>query len=343
MPRTRSAGKRSAATTYRTRTSVKPAAPLTMRAAVINRYGGAAEMDVHEVPVPQPAAHEVLIRLDTVGVGSWDAEMRAGDVKTEHGFPLVPGTDGAGVIVDVGARVTRFRRGDRVWSYVFDNRHGGFYAEYAAVPANSVGHVPQGFGLERAGALTVIGLTALQGVDDALKLQRGETLIVHGASGNVGMIAAQFAKWRGARVLATASDADGVEFVRRLGIQNAIDGKKDDVGLAARELAPDGIDAVLAFAGGDALFECIDALKRGGRVAHPNGVEPAPRPRKQIRLKSYDAEASPEKFRQLNRAVVAAKVKVPIAQVFPLEEAAAAHRRVQKGHVLGKIVLTCRT
>ena len=98
----------------------------------------------------------------------------------------------------------------------------------------------------------------------------------------------------------------------------------------------------LAFAGGDALVECMDSLRRGGRVAHPGGVEPAPRPRKHVRLKSYDAEASPERFRQLTRAVVAAKVKVPIAQVFPLAEAAAAHRRIQKGHALGKIVLKCR-
>jgi NADPH2:quinone reductase len=342
MPGTRSSRRRTAATPYQTRESDKSAIPATMRAAAIDRYGGLSEIDVRELPVPRPAAHEVLIRLDTAGVGSWDAAMRTGDVKTEHGFPLVPGTDGAGVIADAGSRVTRFRRGERVYAYVFDNPKGGFYAEYVAVPAKNVGHLPSALGLERAGALTVIGLTALLGVDAVLKLRRGESVIVHGASGNVGMIAAQFAKWRGARVLATASGSDGVAFVRDLGIDDVIDGKDDDIGLAARELAADGVDAVLAFAGGDSLIQCIDSLKDGGRVVYPNGVEPAPRKRKTLRIKSYDAYSSPDAFRALNRAILAAKLKVPIAQVFPLEEAAAAHRRVEKGHVLGKIVLKCR-
>lgn len=342
MPGTRSARRKSASTPYQARTSDKSSIPVAMRAVAIDRYGGLSELDIRELPVPRPAAHEVLIRLDTAGVGSWDAAMRIGDVKTEHGFPLVLGTDGAGVVADVGARVTRFRRGERVYAYVFDNQHGGFYAEYVSVPAKNVGHVPTGLGLGRAGALTVIGLTALQGVDEVLKPRRGETVIVHGASGNVGMIAAQVVLWRGARVLATASGSDGVAFVRDLGIDHVIDGKQDDIGRAARELAADGVDAVLAFAGGDSLIQCIDSLKGGGRVVYPNGVEPAPRRRKNIRIKSYDAYSSPEAFRALNRAIAAAKLKVPIAQVFPLEEAAAAHRRVEKGHVLGKIVLTCR-
>ncbi len=246
------------------------------------------------------------------------------------------GTDGSGVVADTGSRVTRFKRGDRVYSYVWD---GGFYAEYVAVAAKSVGHVPKVVDLQQAGALSVLGLTAVQGVDVVLELQRGESVIVHGASGNVGMIAVQLAKWRGARVLATASGKDGVAFVRRLGIADVIDGKKDDVALAARELAPDGIDAVLAFAGGEELRRCIDTLRKGGRVAYPNGVEPAPRRRKHIRMKSYDAEASPEKFAALNRTVIGSKLKVPIAKSFPLERAADAHRRLERGHLLGRIVL----
>ena len=175
-----------------------------------------------------------------------------------------------------------------------------------------------------------------------LKLRRGETVIIHGASGNVGMIAAQFANWRGARVLATASGRDGVAFVRGLGIDTVIDGKEDDTGFAARAFAPDGVDAVLAFVGGDALLQCIDALRRGGRVVYPNGIEPAPRERKHLRLKSFDVSSSPEQFRHLNRAIAAARLKVAIAKVFPLEKAVEAHRRVEKGHILGRVVLKCR-
>jgi NADPH:quinone reductase-like Zn-dependent oxidoreductase len=310
-----------------------------MRAAAIDRYGDENVIQVREMPVPQPAAHEVLIRIDTAAVGSWDASARAGDIKTEHGFPVVLGVDGAGVIAEVGSRVTRFNRGDRVYAYNFDNPKGGFYAEYACVPAKHVGRVPEQIDLERAGALCVLGFTALQGVDDALKIEKGESVIVHGASGNVGMIAVQLAKWRGARVLATASGSDGVAFVRALGIDNVVDGKSDDLPDVIRQFATSGVDAVLAFVGGASLIACIDALAKNGRVAYPNGIEPAPRKRAGSRFKSYDAESSPDAFNRLNRAIVASRLQVPIAAKFPLEQAVDAHRLIAKGHVLGKIIL----
>jgi len=309
--------------------------PTTMRAVVIDRFGGPERLQLREMPVPQPAANEVLIRVNTAGIGTWDVYFRTGDIKTGHDFPVVLGTDGSGVVVDVGRSVTRFKRGDRVYAYIWD---GGFYAEYVAVPAKSVGHVPERLSLPSAGALGVEGLTALQGVD-ALRLKRGESVIVHGASGNVGMVAVQLAKWRGARVLATASGRDGVAFVRRLGIANVIDGKKSDIAIAARQLAPDGVDAVLAFVGGEDLVRCIDTLRKGGRVVYPNGIEPAPRERKNIRVSSFDAVASPEKFAALNRAIVGSKLKVPIEKTYSLARAADAHRRVERGHLLGRIVL----
>ena len=316
------------------------ALPLTMRVAAIDKYGEEDVISVREVPVPRPTANEVLIRIDTAAVGSWDAGARTGEIKTEHGFPLVLGVDGSGVVAELGSRVTRFKRGDRVYAYRFDNPKGGFYAEYCCVPARAVGRVPKELDLERAGALCVLGLTAIQGVDDALKVGKGDTVIVHGASGNVGMIAVQLAKWRGARVLATASGRDGVAFVRALGIDDVVDGKKSgDVSAAARAFAPDGADAVLAFVGGDSLVACIDALRKGGRVAYPNGIEPEPRKRANLRIRSYDAKSSPEAFNRLNRAVVASRLQVPVAAKFPLEQAADAHRLIAKGHVLGKIIL----
>jgi NADPH:quinone reductase len=338
MPKARSARKHTTRSTaiYRSRPASQFAIPATMRAVAIDAYGGPAKLEVHELPVQRPSANEVLIRIDTSGVGSWDAEVRTGDIKTGHGFPLVLGTDGAGVIAEVGSGVTRLRRGDRVWAYSFD---GGFNAEYATISTKKVGRVPRVLDLQRAGALTVIGLTALQGVDDALKIAHGESVVVHGASGNVGMIAAQFAQWRGARVLATASGKEGVAFVRRLGLDNVIDGTRSDVEQAVRDFAPDGLDAVLAFAGGDALIACMDALKKGGRVGYPNGIDPAPRKRKNIKLASYDAKASPEKFAALSRAVVAARLQVPIAKAFSLENAADAHRMVERGRPFGKVVL----
>src|SRR5438105_12166250 len=194
-----------------------------------------------------------------------------------------------------------------------------------------------------AGALATIGLTALQGVDDALETQPGERLIIHGASGNVGMIALQFAKLRGARVLATASGRDGLDLVRRLGADAAIDGKRSDIGKAAREFAPDGIDAVLAFVGGKELTRCLDALRKGGRLAYPNGIEPEPRKRKGIRVKAYDAVPGAREFERLGRAVEEADLDVPIAATFKLEDAATAHRFIEKGHVVGKVVIRITT
>ncbi|MFN2387836.1 MAG: alcohol dehydrogenase catalytic domain-containing protein [Thermoanaerobaculia bacterium] len=133
----------------------------------------------------------------------------------------MPGTDGAGVVVAVGSRVRRFRRGDRVYAYSFDNSKGGFYAEYAAVPAQKTGRVPRRLDLFHAGGGATTALTALHGVDDALKIRKGEAIIIHGASGGVGTLAVQFAKRRGARIFATASGKDGVALTRRLGAEAA--------------------------------------------------------------------------------------------------------------------------
>jgi NADPH:quinone reductase-like Zn-dependent oxidoreductase len=311
-----------------------------MRAAAIDRFGGPEVLTLHLLPVPVPNAREVLIAVHTAGVASWDPDMRDGwSPSGRTRFPLVLGTDGSGTVAAVGARVRRFTIGDRVYAYSFDNPKGGFYAEYVAVTSGSVAHLPEGLDLEPAGAIPATGLTALQGIDDHLQVQPHETVIVHGASGGVGSLALQFAKLRGARVFATASGDDGVAFVLGLGADSAVDGKHGDIVGAARRFAPEGADAVLGLAGGDPFECCIDALRAGGRVAYPNGVEPEPRRRRGIRITSYDAVAGVAEFAQLNRAVVDAKLKVPIAARYPLAEAGKAHERLAAGHVLGKIVL----
>jgi len=311
----------------------------TMRAAAIDRFGGPEVLTIHELPVPKISAQEVLIAIDTAGVGMWDARARSGKWSESKEFPMVLGTDGSGVIAEVGAQVKRLKRGDRVYAYSYGNPKGGFYAEYVAVAASKVAPIPRTLDMLNAGGLATIGLTALQGVDDTLEIKPGEYVIVHGASGNVGMLALQFAKLRGARVLATASGSDGIELVRRLGAHAAIDGKHDDVLAAAREFAPDGIDAVLAFAGGKELTRCLDALRKGGRAAYPNGVEPEPRKRKGVRIKSYDGVPGVREFERLNRAVEEADLQVPIAAGFKLEEARDAHRTMERGHIIGKVVL----
>jgi NADPH2:quinone reductase len=324
-----------------TRRSVPSAVPATMRAAAIDRFGGPEVLSIHTLPVPEPNAQEVLIALDAAGVGTWDAAMRTGEwAEGEERFPLTLGLDGAGTVVSVGARVERAAVGDYVYAYSYENPKGGFYAEYVAVAAGKVAPVPSTLDEIHAGAVPALGLTALQGVDDVLELAEGESVIIHGASGNVGMMAVQFAKHRGARVLATASGADGVELVRRLGADAVVDGRRDDIVAAAKRFAPDGIDAVLAFVGGKELTRCLDALRDGGRVAYPNGIEPEPRKRRGLRIKAYDAEPGRRELERVGRVIEEAHPEIPIAEVFSLEDAAKAHERLEAGHVLGRIVLS---
>lgn len=308
-----------------------------MRAVTIDRRGRVA---VRKVPEPPLGRREVRIAVDTSGVGSWDAEMRP---EGRERF-VVPGTDGAGVVRERGSAARRFRVGDRVYSYSYQNPKGGFHAEAVAVVEQKVSPLPRGFDFRRAGTIATTGLTALQGVDDALKVKRGESIVVHGGSGGAGSLAVQFAKWRGARVLATASGRDGLALVRRLGADGAVDGKRGNITAAARRFAPDGVDAVLAFVGGESLAACLDALKpRGGRLAYPNGVEPVPRKRKGVKVVAYDGIPGVREFQRLNRAVEGSKLKVPIAKEYPLARAAAAYKHAARGHVAGKVVLGIRS
>jgi NADPH:quinone reductase-like Zn-dependent oxidoreductase len=320
-----------------------PRIPETMPAAAIDHFGGPEVLTPHILPVPKIDAIEVLIALDTASVGPWDAQIRAGWYPgRKPRFPLILGTDGAGVVAAVGSRVRRLKLGEKVYSYSWANPKGGFYAEYVAVAADKVAPIPPRLDLEHAGAIATTGLTALQGIDDALGLEKGEIVIIHGASGGVGTLAIQFAKLRGARVLATASGIDGVKLARDMGADGAIDGKHEDVAEAARRFAPGGTDAILALAGGDALERALATLQPGGRLAYPNGIEPEPKKRRGIKFIPYDAIAGVREFQKLNAAVQAAKLKVPIAEAFALVNAHKAHERREEGHVLGKIVLRIR-
>jgi NADPH:quinone reductase len=314
-----------------------------MRAAAIDRFGPPSVLKLHTLPVPEPGPDEVLITLHAAGVGVWDADIRSGWWPAGHPkFPLVLGTDGAGIITAKGKRTTRFKIGDRVWAYEFINPKGGFYAEYVAVNAQRVAAVPKRLDLLHAGASAVTGLTALQGIDDHLRVRRGTTILVFGATGAVGTLALQFAKRHGARVIGTARGRAAITLLKKLRVDGVVDLDGKDAADQLRTLAPDGIDAALALAGGKALEQLLDQMQSGGRIAFPNGVEPVPRKRSKIRIKSYDAIASPKHFARLNRAVEEARLQVPIAAVYPLAQVAKAHMRLKRGHVLGRIALRIR-
>ena len=311
------------------------AVPATMAAAAIDRGGGPEMLRVHHLPVPKPKTGEVLIAVQAAGVGVWDATYREHPWEGAK-FPLVLGSDGAGTIAAIGPEVHGFKVGDPVYGI-----GGAFYAEYAAVPAKDVAHIPKGIGITEAGILGISGLSALQGIDDVLQIKAGDTLIIHGATGGVGTLAIQFAKLRGAKVLATGTSEDGLALVRKLGADDVLNGRTGDIPAAAQQFAPHGVDAVLGLAGGDALERCIDALRKDsrGRVAYLYGLEPLPKPRLGIRMTLYSAISGPRELDRLNKAAEAAKLQVPIAAEYPLADASGAHKRLHAGHLLGKIVL----
>lgn len=314
-----------------------------MKASVIDRFGPPSVLKTRPVPIPKPSAGEVLISLHAAGVGVWDAEMRGGWwPEKQPKFPLILGADGAGIIVAVGPGVRRFRVGEQVWAYEFMNKKGGFYAEQVVVNVENVGRPPRSLDSVQAGAAAVTGLTALQGIDRHLRVRKGETVLVFGASGAVGTLAVQFAKRHGARVIGTASGKNATMLVRRLGADGIFDARAKRAVEQLRELAPNGIDAVLALAGGETLERCLDLMPPGGRIAHPNGVEPEPRPRPKIQRIFYDAEAGRREWDDLRRAANAASLRVPIAATYTLNHAAKAHARIERGGVAGRIVLRIR-
>jgi NADPH:quinone reductase-like Zn-dependent oxidoreductase len=191
--------------------------------------------------------------------------------------------------------------------------------------------------------MPVDAMTALRGLDDTLGLKPGESVMIFGASGGIGHLAVQLAKRMGVRVFAVASGSDGVALVKRLSADAVIDGHKDDIVAVARQFAPDGLDAALITAGGPAADTALTAMRAGGRVAFPNGVEPIPKPPSGINAKAYDGMPDPQAIEKLNRLVEssgsgAELFEVHIARSFPLDQAAEAHRALDE-HYLGKLVL----
>ncbi len=318
--------------------------PRTMRAVVLDRFGGLDTLVQRTVPVPRPAADEVLLRLDAAGIGAWERGEREGHYEAYLGgatFPYVLGWEGAGTIVATGENVGDRRVGERVYATNFPKQRGsggGFYAQYATASADHVAPIPEGMTSEQAGALGWDALTALAGVDDTLGLRAGETLAVLGASGGVGHMAVQLAKRLGARVLAIASGEDGVALAKRLGADAVVDGRVDDVLAAARAFAPTGLDAALLTAGGAVADRTLEALHESGRAAYPKGVTPSPSAPRAVRLQAYDAIRGRAASAKLAARIDEGPFVVHVARAFELDRVVDAHRMLE-GHFVGKLVL----
>ncbi len=314
----------------------------TMRAVAIERFGGIEEMKVMTLPIPEAGPDEVLIRVECAGIGEWDPFEREGGfaemLDMQPTFPYVLGSDGAGTVVAAGSNVTGLKTGDRVYAVSLASPKGGFYAEYAATLIENTALVPDKLPIDQAGVMPVDAVTALRGIDDTLELKRGDFLMIFGASGGVGHLALQFAKRIGARVLAVASRDDGVALARKLGADAVVEGHKDDVAAAVRQFAPDGLDAALLTAGGETAEQALKQMRRGGRVAYPNGVEPEPAERPDISVESYDGTPDRQVFERLNSLIEAGPFEVHIARAFTFDQVAEAHRALENHHI-GKLAL----
>ena len=313
-----------------------------MRAAALDRFGGVENLQVKQLPVPEPGPDEVLLRVESAGVGVWDPFEREGEFAKMFGatpsFPYVLGSEGAGTVAAVGTRVHRFKEGNHAYALALINPKGGFYAEYAVVKADNVSPIPKKLSIEQAGVMPSDALAALRGLDELLQLKKGESLMVFGAGGGIGHLALQLAKRMGARVFAVASGDDGVALAKRLGADAVANGRKEDVEAAARAFAPNGLDAALITAGGEAADRALRAMNKNGRVAYPNGVMPAPKAPSGVKVQNYNVEPSPQQIEKLNRLIESGPFEVHVARTFPLDKAADAHRELDK-HYLGKLAL----
>ena len=314
----------------------------TMRAVTLDKFGGPESLKIQNIPIPQIEANEVLIRVEAAGVGAWDPFEREGRfvelVGIKPTFPYVLGTDGAGTIAAVGKDINRFKKGDRVYAAELANPKGGFYAQYAAVKADNASLIPGDLTIEQAAVLPTDGFTALMGLEKALDLTSGESLMVFGASGGIGHLALQLAKRLGAKVFAIASGNDGVQLVKKLGADSAVDGREGNVLNAAKEFAPNGIDAALVTAGGDRTDRALSAIRRGGRIAYPHGVMPEPTAPDGVAIEAYDGEGGRAIIERLNALIDSGPFEVHVGRTFGLEEAAQAHKALDEHH-LGKIAL----
>ena len=315
----------------------------TMRAVVIDGFGGPERLQERQVPVPSPGPDQVLIRLEAAGVGSWDPFEREGGYAEMQGtsppFPYVLGSEGAGTIAALGAGVTSRAVGEHVFAASFLNPAGGFYAEYACVDADLVAPIPAGMSTPQAAVMGGVGMTALRGLHDALGVGSGEALLIHGAGGAMGHLAVQLATRLGARVLAIAAGEDGAALAARAGAELSIDGRAGHVAEEARRFAAEGLDAALLTAGGPVADTAVAAVRPGGRAAYPTGVAPEPASAPGVEPQAFNGEPDAELLERFIALIGDRPLDVHIAREFTLDEVPAAHHALGQHH-LGKLAIT---
>lgn len=306
-----------------------------MKAISYRTYGGPEVLEYGELPEPKVGPDNVLVRVRAAAVNPVDWKAQAGglDGLLPTAFPVVPGWDVSGVVVRPGVDAVEYAEGDEVIGYVREDfLSRGTFAEYVAAPVRTLARKPRGLSFEQAAGLPLAGLTAYQSLVRAIRLGKGETVLVHAAAGGVGSLAVQIAAHLGARVIGTASERNH-DYLRSLGAEPVTYGE----GLADRvaALAPGGVDAVLDLIGGEALTISPDLLADRGRlvsIADPAVLGLGGR-YFWVRPDAADLAA-------LGELAESGVLGVEVAATFPLERAADAQRLNAEGHTRGKIVVT---
>jgi NADPH:quinone reductase-like Zn-dependent oxidoreductase len=305
-----------------------------MKAVRIHSVGDPNVLTLEEVPRPVQADEEVLIKVQAASVNPVDYKIRSGKYKkSEIHLPLTLGRDVAGVVAEVGRGVSNVKTGDEV--YAFLGRKSGGYAEYAVAEKNEVAPKPRSLDYVQAAAVPLAAETAWQALFDHGHLKSGERVLIHGAAGGVGHFAVQFAKARGAIVLATAG-TDDLEFVHSLGADEVIDYKKERFEDRARD-----IDLVIDLVAGETQKRSWAVLKDGGRLVStlgpPSAEEAAAH---HAEATAFMAEPKSDQLAEIAKLIDNGKVKVFVQRTLPLSEARQAHEQLENEHSQGKVVLT---
>jgi NADPH:quinone reductase-like Zn-dependent oxidoreductase len=308
-----------------------------MRAITQHALGGPEVLEVTDLPKPEPAPTEVLVRVAAAGVNpvDWKVRVRGGLLGEP---PFTVGWDVAGTVEALGGGVTRFSVGDRVFGMPRFPREAAAYAEYVTSPSRQLARTPEGLSDVEAAALPLAGLTAWQALVETADVQPGQRVLVLGAAGGVGHLAVQIAKARGAHVIGTARSAKH-GFLADLGADEAIDYSAHPV-----EDAVDEVDVVLDLVGGDATAVTLRTLRDGGLfivVPSAAGVGPLEElAQGRVRVTGILVEPDRAGLEAIAWLVESGALRPHVSQTFPLEDAARAHEAGETGRTQGKLVLT---
>ena len=313
-----------------------------MKAVVIRKFGGPEELVLTDAPRPQPGPGEVLVKVKATSVNPVDYKIRRSGSWAGVPMPAILGYDAAGVVEELGAGVEHLKAGDEVFYSARIFGRQGTYAEYHVEAAELVAKKPPQLSFQEAASLPLAALTAYDAVITFFQTQPGDTVLVHAGAGGVGVFAVQLAKAAGARVLATGR-RENEALIRSLGADEVIDYRQEKFEEAVNRLT-DGVGADAAYdtVGGDTLSRSIQCVRPYGKLATIVNVEGSI-DGMQIRNQTLYfgfLERTRDKIQTLAKLVGRGQVRPVIDSVFPLAKVADAHRKIEKGGMKGKIVIT---